>query len=146
MQKAIFDYINFPNQVITISQAEMWKTKTKGGIKLINIQIKSETAKAKWLLEIATNDELKLNLMIFTSLLGQQKGNISGRDLIFLQTSYFKRQLKTDSEFYKEALHSLGRLEIKKGIPDLNHWDKEHIFYNPLFRTEYGWKDININK
>ena len=87
MQKAIFDYINFPNQVITISQAEMWKTKTKGGIKLMNIQLKSETAKAKWLIEIATNDGLHLNLLIFTSLLGEQKGNISGRDLIFLEHS-----------------------------------------------------------
>ena len=97
IQKSIFDFINFPNKVITISQHEMWKTKTQGGIKLMNIKIKSETAKAKWLIDIVTNEHLKLNLNIFTRLIGQQKGNISGKDLLFLETSYFK---KTGSTFY----------------------------------------------
>ena len=61
----------------------MWKVKSHGGIKLINIKIKSEISKAKWLIEIVTNPDLKMNLYIFSTLLGTQKGNISGRDLIF---------------------------------------------------------------
>ena len=85
MQKTIFEYINFPNKVVTITEKEMWKMKAQGGIKLINIQIKSETSKGKWLIEMATNPNLKLNLDIFTNLMGQQKGNIWGRDLIFLK-------------------------------------------------------------
>ena len=83
LQKSIIEYINFPNKVNTISQEEMWKTKQYGGIKLVNLQIKSETSKAKWLVEIATNPHLKINLDIFTNLIGTQKGNISGKDIIF---------------------------------------------------------------
>ena len=56
----IFEYVSFPQKVITIAQKEMWKIKAYGGIKLINIQIKSETSKAKWLIELVTNPTLKL--------------------------------------------------------------------------------------
>ena len=59
IQDSIFQYINFPNKVITIGQKEMWKTKIKGGCKLVNIQVKSETSKAKWLMEIATKPRLQ---------------------------------------------------------------------------------------
>ena len=117
----------------------------RGGIKLINIQIKSATSKAKWLTEIATNPHLKLNLDIFTRLLGKQKGYIDGRDLIFLQKSYIQNQLKTESKFYKEALVTMARLETRKGIQNIEHWDKEHLFYNPLFTRENG-KLLSITK
>ena len=138
MQQAIFQYINFPNRLVTISQSEMWKTKEQGGIKLINIQLKSEIAKAKWLVDIATNKNLILNLHIFTRLIGQQKGNISGRDLIFLPKTYIKNKLETENKFYKEGLLLLANLEKRKGIKSLDDWDKEHIFFNPLFRKENG--------
>ena len=138
IQKSINEYIKFPQNVNTISQEEMWKTKQNGGIKLINVQIKSETSKAKWLVEIVTNPHLKTNLDIFTKLMGTQKGNISGKDLIFKKKSYFKNQLKTESSFYKEALFSLAQFETKKGIQDIQRWDKEHIFYNPLFTQRNG--------
>ena len=138
LQKSIIEYINFPNKVNTISQEEMWKTKQYGGIKLVNLQIKSETSKAKWLVEIATNPHLKINLDIFTNLIGTQKGNISGKDIIFKKKSYFQNQLKTESKFYKEALFSLAQFETKKGIKDVQLWDKEHIFYNPLFTQKNG--------
>ena len=32
----------------------------------------------------------------------------------------------------------MGSLQIKKGIRTLHDWDKQHIFYNPLFKTENG--------
>ena len=133
MQKIIFNYINFPQKVNTIAQEEMWKTPPRGGIKLINLKIKSQTSKAKWLIDIATNPDLKLNLDIFTTLMGTQKGHITGRDIIFLQKSYFQKLLKTECNFYKEALLSLSVLETKKGINNISCWDQEHIFYNPLF-------------
>ena len=41
--------------MITIAQQEMWKTLPSGGIKLMNIEVKSQTSKVKWLVEIATN-------------------------------------------------------------------------------------------
>ena len=145
MQKAIFDYVTYPMKTHTIAQTEMWKTKENGGIKLINIAIKSGTAKAKWLIEMKSNDKLRLNLLIFEQLMGQQKAGIFGRDLIFLEKSYFKRHLETKSEFYREALMSLGNLELWKGIQTINDWDKEHIFFNPMFTTENG-KSLNLVK
>ena len=66
LQDMIFKYVNHPQNVITIAQNEMWKTKSLGGIKLVNIQLKSEISKAKWLIELATNPNIKLNLGIFS--------------------------------------------------------------------------------
>ena len=144
MRRAISDYVNYPSKIKTIAQSEMWKTKENGGIKLVNIAIKSATSKAKWLLEIATNEKLLTNLLIFTRLVGKQEGEIIGRDLIFLQKSYFKNKMDCN-KFYKEGLLAIGNLTIRKGIPTLNHWDDEHIFFNPLFTTQDG-KTLKLRK
>ena len=138
IQDAIFEFVNFPHKVVTIAQKEMHKVKQYGGIKLINIQIKSEASKAKWLIEIGTNPELSLHLNVFSDLLGKQKGNIMGRDLLFLQKSYMKSHLKTESKFYKEALSAISKIDVKKGISQVEKWDQEHLFYNTLFKTENG--------
>ena len=81
----------------------MWKIKTYGGCKLVNVQIKSETSKAKWLMEMVTKPQFKINLDIFTNLVGTQKGNIKGRDLIFLQNL-------TCRTFLKQTTHSTKKL------------------------------------
>ena len=138
MQAAIYEYVTFPNKVKTIAQKEMWKIKRNGGLKLINLAIKSATAKAKWITEIVTNEDLVLNLNIFERLLGTFAGNIRGKDLVFLEKSYLMRHLTGTSPFYREGLLSLSRFQIKKGITTLNDWDKEHIFYNPLFTRTDG--------
>ena len=138
VQKHIFDYIQFPQKVTTIAQKEMWKVKHQGGIKLINIKLKSETCKAKWMVEMATNPDLRLNIDIFTTLLGTQKGNITGRDLIFVQKPYIDHHLKTESKFYKEAFLAMKYFELRKGIKTVEHWDKQHLFYNPLFTWKNG--------
>ena len=44
-----------------------------GGCKLVNVQIKSETSKAKWLMEMVTKPQFKINLDIFTNLVSTQK-------------------------------------------------------------------------
>ena len=113
----------------------MWKTIPLGGIKLLNVRLKSRVSKVKWLIELASDHNLRLHLDIFTSLLGTQKGKISGKDLIFLEKSYFQKQLKTESKFYNEALLAMADFQTTKGILNINCWDKEHIYYNPLFRT-----------
>ena len=138
LQKSIFEFINFPNKTNTISQEEMWKTKLNGGIKLINLQLKSGMTKAKWLIEMATESDLKTNLNTFSTLMGTQKGQITGRDIIVLPKSYYERHFETNSHFYREALLSISQLEIKKGVKDVKQWDTEHIFYNPLFTYENG--------
>ena len=95
LQNSIFKYVNFPNKVITIGQKEMWKIKVNGGCKLVNMQVKSETSKAKWLMEMATNPNFRINLLTFTDMLGVQGGNNFGRDLIFMDKSFISRTLKT---------------------------------------------------
>ena len=54
-------------------------------------------------------------------------------------------ELKTDSKFYKEALLSMTNFEITKGIKDVQQWDREHLFYNPLFTRENG-KILSLTK
>ena len=110
----------------------MWKTKINGGCKLINVQLKSETSKAKWLMDITTNPNLKVNFDIFSALVGNQKGNNSGKDLIFKSKPHVIRVLEIGSPFYKEALRSISIFERKKGIPNHESWVEENIFYNPL--------------
>ena len=133
LRSQILDFINYPLKTNTISQKEMWRPKEKGGIKLPNVQFKSQVAKAKWLIELASTPELKAHLSIFQSLLGIQKGYISGRDLLFLPHSYMQRHLNTDNSFYKEALLAIADFDMSKGISDVTKWDKEHLFYNNLF-------------
>ena len=136
IQNDILSYAIFPHKVATVAQKEMWKTKHNGGLKLVNIQLKSETSKAKWLFEIASKENRVTNLNVFTRLMGTQRGNIKGTDLLFLHKPYFTRSLKTSSPFYKEALLAISLFTRKKGILDIDKWDTEHIFYNPLFLNE----------
>ena len=136
LQKRIFNFVNFPHKVVTIAQKEMWKLREYGGIKLINLEVKSQSAQAKWLIQLASNDNFSINLSIFSRLLGPQIGDIKGKAIFFLQKSYFQRKLNTQSKFYKESLLALANLDIKKGIDNIISWDQEHIFYNPIFLTE----------
>ena len=115
----------------------MWKIRANGGCKLVNIQVKSETSKAKWLMELATNPDSKLNLDIVTALIGTRKGNTNGRDLFFMHKSHITR-MGIESAFYKEALTAISRFDCKKGINDTKAWDDEHIFYNPLILDKSG--------
>ena len=124
----------------------MWRLKEHGGIKLINIKVKSEISKAKWLVELTTNPKLKVHLHLFKALLGVQKGDISGKDLIFLESSYIQRILKTDNQFYKEALLSITSLDTSKGISNVNQWDNEHLFYNKLFSLKNENRPLHITK
>ena len=136
IQSDILSYVIFPNKVITVAQKEMWKTRHNGGLKLVNIQLKSETCKAKWLIEMVTDETRTTNLNVFTTLMGAQRGGIKGIDLLFLQKPYYTRTLKTTSSFYKEALLAMAIFIRKKGITNIDKWDTEHIFYNPLLVNE----------
>ena len=138
IQDSIFQYVNFPNKAITIGQKEMWKIKKNGGCKLVNIQVKSETSKAKWLMEIATNPEFKIHLETFSILVGVQKGGNAGKDLIFMTRPFITRVMKVEDSFYKEALRSLSMFRRHKGIARPEDWDNENIFYNPLVLSRSG--------
>ena len=125
--------MNFPHNVKTIAHKEMWRLKEHGGLKLVNVQVKSQISKAKWLIDLVSNPELSSHLLLFDRLLGYQKGNISGRHLLFLETSYLQRHLKTNSSVYKEGLLTLSHMDIQKGIANIDSWDDEHLFYNKHF-------------
>ena len=138
IQNSIFSFVNFPNKVVTVGQREMWKVKHNGGLKLVNVQIKSETSKAKWLTEMASDPNCKVHLQIFNDLMGHQKGNNTGKDMIFMHTPHITRVMKIDNPFYKEALKSISIFNLKKGIENINLWDEENIFYNPLIMNATG--------
>ena len=144
LQDPIFNYVNFPKKAITIGQKEMWKIKINGGCKLVNMQVKSEASKAKWLMEMATNPDFRINLLTFSDLLGVQEGNNYGRDLIFMDKSFISRTLKTDNKFYKEAFRALSLFDRMKGVPSREGWDSENIFYNPLVLGKTG-KTLKIS-
>ena len=138
IQNAITQFVNFPNRVNTISQKEMWKIKLNGGCKLVNVQIKSETSKARWMMEMATKAEFGVNLKIFSDLVGIHKGNNCGKDLIFMDRRYVTHVMKINNPFYKEALKSTSIFERKKGVPTASAWDNENVFHNPLIKTRAG--------
>ena len=88
------------------------------------------------MIDMVSDQNLVTNF--FSTLLGKEKGNIAGKDLLFLKRIYFVRSLKTNSEFYKEALSALANFETIKGIENVDKWDTEHVFYNPIILTEKG--------
>ena len=121
----------------------MWKTKKLGGIKLVNLQLKSEVTKAKWILDLTTNPNMTLNLKVFSDLIGQQEGNICGRNIFFLPSLFLKNQIKVKSLVYKEGFTCLSKFNFLKGVPDVSHWDNEHLFHNKLF-TDQNFKTFKV--
>ena len=111
---------------------EMQKSRKNGGIKLIKTKVKSETPKIEWLINIITDPNLQINLSVFRKLVGTQKGNIEGEEVMFADHSFMKNTLKINDEFYLEALRAISKLEIRKHVQNL---EKEPIFYNPMFKT-----------
>ena len=131
---AFLDYITFPKNgtIPQISRKEMEKLREDGGLKLINIKLKSQTPKVHWLIRLITEDTLKVQLALFNSLIGTQSGQLVGQDIIFAENSFVKRILRTDNEFYKEALDGITKLERGKHYTDIK---MENVFYNPLITS-----------
>ena len=110
----------------------MEKLRSEGGIKLINTKLKSETPKIHWLINLITDEQLKLHLNIFNSLIGIQKGNLKGEDIIFTEEVYIKKYLQLNNNFYMEAFRGISRLNTWKHISNINN---EHLYFNPIFTT-----------
>ena len=142
LQKAFFDYVNFPHKTVTIKQEEMIKLRQHGGTKLISIQAKSEASKIKWLIDLCVLPELKTHMDLITRLLGDQKGRCNGRDLFFTTTHYARRILRIGSPFYKESIKAITTLETRKQVLDPR---EEKLFYNPIFQGELGLT-LNVTK
>ena len=139
---AFMDYIIFPKRMNEVSRMEMEKERAFGGIKLINIKLKSETPKIHWLMRLLSDDGLGLQLRIFNSLVGIQAGGLRGQDVVFSERSDVQGFLKLDSLFYKEAIFGITRMNTWKHIPDIND---EHIFYNRVFSTSATGDDVQDN-
>ena len=135
LQKAFFDYFNFPLHQVTVKQQEAHKSRLEGGANLINIQHKSEASMIQWIMELATNPELKLHETIMTRLIGPQRGALEGIELFFTTEKYTRYMLKISPGYYKEAIRAISRLDVRKKVRDL---DNEKIFYNPIFTRQDG--------
>ena len=109
------NYINFPKKVEKplVSKMEMEKLRVDGGLKLINISLKLLTPKVHWLIRLITDETLKVHLHLFNSLIGIQKGQLRGQDIIFAENSYVTRTLNTKNSFYKEALDGITKMSSK---------------------------------
>jgi hypothetical protein len=132
LNDAFMDYIIFPKNKAEVSKMEMEKERAFGGIKLMNIQLKSITPKITWLMRLLTDNGLRMHVKVFEQLLGIQKGGLTGKDVIFADQRYMTAHLECTSIFYREALCGISKLDIWKHIPDINN---EHLYYNPIFST-----------
>ena len=141
LQKAFFAYINYPHKVVTISQEEMQKLREHGGVKLVNITVKSEASKIKWLMELCVNPLLTVHSALLTRLLGIQKGGVQGLELFFTTKYYARRVMKIRTPFYNVAIKAMTTLDVKKQILDPR---EEKLFYNPTFMR--GDKTLSINQ
>ena len=106
---------------------ETMKLRLDGGLKLVDIKMKSYSLKIKWLMEMCVEQKLSIHLDLFTQLLGPQKSQIQGKDLFFVPTYYVDMSLNTSSAFYKEAIRAMSTLNLKKAILEAS---KEHVCYN----------------
>ena len=61
---------------------------------MVNIQVKSETSKAEWLMKIATTLDFRIHLETFWTLVGVKKGGNAGRDLIFMNRAFITISMK----------------------------------------------------
>ena len=144
LQKRFKDYINFPRQKNpTVSEAEMFKLRVHGGIKLINIQTKVETSRCMWIMDLLHNQNLTENLAVANSLVGTQKGGLQLAELLFTNSYYSAHILRIPhSQFYMEGIKAMTKLTLSKRIDDLND---EYIFYNPVFTDIHG-RPLHITK
>ena len=104
LQKELFNHVNFPHKSPTVSQVEMQKLKEDGGLKLIDIRTKTDTYKARWLIELMTSPNVATHLQLMTRLIGEQKGGLTGTELFFTTPNYAKSTLKTSIPYYKRAI------------------------------------------
>lgn len=142
LQSAFVDFINFP-RARTVSELEMKKLRSHGGIKLIDIQSKIDAYRSMWLISLTQNDNLRSHMAVMTSLVGVQKGGLQGADLLFVNQFYCRRLLRVDhSKFYEEAFNATSKLCLNKQISDLRN---EKVFYNPIFRDR-NLKTIPVPK
>ena len=133
LQKAFLEYLNHPQKQTSVRQIELMKLKPDGGIKLINVQHKSEASKVQYLVSLCTNTELSLHKALMERLFGVQKGGLTGIELFFTPKNYAKNTCVYPSSFYREAIVSMTSLEMEKQIFDRY---EEKIFYNKTFRNE----------
>ena len=119
LQASFKEYINFPRRP-TVSETEMKKLRTDGGIKLVDIQTRIDTSRCMWLLNLVHNPELKASLAVMSRLVGMQKGGLIGPELIFTDIRYSRLLRIPNSMFYLQGLKAAAKLTLNKRIDDLN--------------------------
>ena len=131
VERFFTEYINFPARKNMVSRMEMEKLREFGGLKLINIQLKAETPKIKWLMRLISDENLSAQRGVFDLLMASDNLYLTGCEIIFAETSFIRR-CSISSPFYLEALLALSKLNTYKHFSDINN---EHVFYNKIFVT-----------
>ena len=135
LQKAFFDYINYPHKVPTVSQEEMKKQRLHGGIKLIDIESKQSAFMVNWLIDLAINEEISICNFVYTELMGEQPGYLRGIELFFTTQRYASSCITYSSQYYKNALKAITRLKVRKKVEKVL---SEKLFHNPIFKDKNG--------
>ena len=133
-QKLLNDFIIYPHKANMIATDELYKLRTDGGIKLINIDLKAQASKIKWLTQVITDEKRKTNRDIIDELIGEQVYGYAGLNCIYLSKGIVKK-MKISSPFYDQTIKKLANLEPQKKIENP---DDENIMYNKLFQNESG--------
>ena len=113
VEHAFIDYVNFPSKKKMMSKPEMEKLRVFGGIKLINMKMKAEMPKIKWLIKLLTDDNLNAHRIIFESLIALEGLHLSCYEIIFAESSFIRRS-KISNPFYDEALLGVSKLNTYK--------------------------------
>ena len=110
----------------------MKKLRLDGGVKLIDIDAKSEAYRICWLIELLNKEHLSVHLAVVTLLLGVQKGGLEGSDLFFTTNDYARKILTTPYTYYKKAIRAITKFHLRKKIDNIKD---EKLFYNPTFQN-----------
>ena len=137
LQKQFTQYINWPHRCVTVSEAEILKLRSDGGLKLIHLLTKSHASQCMWLVRLITSPDFHLNFNILKRLMGEQPSHKSGVDILFSPHQYFKNKVKFTSPFYKEALSVFTALSLEQHVPTLA-LATQLLFYNRIFIDAAG--------
>ena len=144
LQKQFTQFINWPRRP-TVSEAELHKLRSDGGLKLIHLLTKSQASKCAWLVLLLTFPALALNLQLFSALFGEQLSHKQGVDILFSPYNYAKTKLRFPSPFYKEAVLAFTSQSLQQHVP-LDEVPRQLYFYSRIFAVSYTHLTLPTNR
>ena len=112
-QKILGEFMNYPNKANLIAENELIKLREDGGIKLIHVNTKALASRFKWIMNVITNEDLRINREIINMLIGEQSHGYYGLNALYTSKGIVKR-MKINSIYYSETIKTMSDLEPRK--------------------------------